>query len=229
MADEINTSVPLSLHPQVLEVIDADFQSDPVVGVARSALDAAHISFTATVDGHKRVMQDPTHTPTANLQRSATAAAKRHQQALQHLDSAVERITREIQFIDEAMAKQAEPPPSSTVELVATRLSNMKHEERSKIISEAMRTGQTGTINAVLWSVDPWLFGMTMEEREMWRHQYRQANSPQAIKRKAALEQAVERLKLAGQSMHIAHAKMFDKKKLDDAAARAKAAEEALS
>jgi hypothetical protein len=228
MTDEINTAVPLSLHPDVLQTIGEDHQQDPVVHLLRDALATARGSWLATLAGHAKVMQDPLHTPERNMQRSATAAAKRQQEALQRLDGAVERATREISFIDQTVATPAEPVPPQLLSLVADALRSMTSQQRSEAINEAIQTGDSATI-ASLFTGPAYAFGLTPVEREMYKHQYIQTTFPQALARRAALQAAVEKVKSAGQSLMLAHAKMFDKKKLDDAEAMARSAEEALN
>jgi hypothetical protein len=229
MSDEINTAVPLALHPGVLETVGEDFQADPVVSTMRDALGTAHASFQATVVGHRKIMADPTHTEAANLQRSASAAARRQDEALRRLDGAVERCNREIGFINDTLSTPEDPPAPYVTSLIADRMSAMTQEERHKVISEAMRADDRATLGAVLFCGPAWVFGLSDTERQMYRHSYLAERYPAALARKAALERAVELVKNGGQSLMTAHAKLFDQKRLDDAAARARQAEEALS
>ena len=228
MADEFITETPLSLHPDVLKTVGEDHQDDPIVSVMRDALATARGSWQATLSAHKTVMSDPTKTEATNLQRSATAAARRQQEALQRLDAAVERATREISFIDQTVSTPTDPVPPHVVSLVADALRSMTPTQRSEAIADAIQSGDSATVCA-LFTGPAYAFGLTRVERDMYKHQYLQAVYPQALARRAALEAGIEKVKNAGQSLMAAHAKMFDKKRLDDAEARAKAAEDALS
>jgi hypothetical protein len=228
LTDEYLTQTPLSLHPDVLQTLGHDHQEDPVVGLMKDALSTARASWQATLAGHAKVMADPTRTETSNMQRSATAAARRQTEALQRLDGAIERAQREIGFIDQTVATPADPTPPHVVGLVASALRSMTPQQRSEAITDAIQSGDSATVCA-LFTGPAYAFGLTQTERNMYKHQYLQTAYPAALARRAALEAGIEKVKSAGQSLMLAHAKLFDKKKLDDAAARAKAAEDALS
>jgi hypothetical protein len=228
MADELLTKTPLSLHPQVLETLGTDHQDDPVVSVARDALATARGSWQATLTGHAKVMSDPTRTEAANMQRSADAAQRRQTEALQRLDSAVERVQREISFIDDSLAAAVEPPAPHVTSLIANRLSGMTADARHKVISAAIAADDRATLGAVLHVGPAWLYGLSDVERNMYLHSFRAERFPQALARRAALERAAELVKNGGSSLMVAHAKMYNRKALDDAAARARQAEEAL-
>jgi hypothetical protein len=227
--DELKvTEIPMQLQPQMWETVPEDFHADPVVSVLRDAHATAKASWTATLTGHRRIMVDPLHTETMNLKRSADAAGRRQDEALRRLDGAVERARREITFIDDAMAQPQDPPAPHVVTLIANRLSNMRSEDRSKILSDALANDDRATLGAALFSGPAWVYGMSQPERDMLLHSYRQARFPQALARKAALEQAISVVTNAGQALIQANGKLIDRKRLDDAVMLAKAAEAAL-
>lgn len=232
MSDEISvTDIPMPLATGVWDIMQdhGDHAADPVVIHLRDAHAIANAAWKATLVGHRRVMADPTNTPMRNLQRSAEAATRRQQEALARLDATTDRARREIQMIVEATSRPDDPPAPHMVRMVADRLSSMKPDQRSKIIGEALASDQKATLHAVLWSGDAWMFGMSNEEREMWRAQYRQSRFPQALARKAALERAIELASAGGTALMTATARLIDKRQLDQAAALAQAAQDALA
>jgi hypothetical protein len=227
MLAEIDTSIPLALHPDVLQTVGEDWQTDPVVGAARSALDTAHKTFAATVHGHRTILADVTHTPEANLQRSSKVAATRQTETLQRLDGAIERCNREIQAIDTAIATPPNPVPPHLIGVVASALRSMTPEQRSAAVTEAIQSGDAATIH-LLFQGPAFASGMTAQERSLHKTTYLHTSFPHAIARRAALEHTVERLMAAGQSLHSAHAALFDRKRLEDAAEKARAAQAVL-
>jgi hypothetical protein len=229
LTEEINTAVPLSLHPDVMQTLGEDFQTDPIVHVLRDALGTAHASWKATLAAHDKVMADPLSTPQRNMQRSAAAAAKRQQEALSRLDAAVERAQREVGFINDAVNQVPDAPPSYVVRMVADTLRELTPQKRSAVIAEALQVGDTSIIGPALFVGPPASYGLTRSERDMLRHQYQSSAYPAALARRTALEAGIEKLKQGGQALIAAHSKKFDQKMLDDAAARARQAEEALS
>jgi hypothetical protein len=226
--DSLITNTPLALHPQNFTTLGDDHQNDPVVVVMRDALGNAHASWTATLTGHKKVMSDPLNTPLRNMQRSSDAAAKRQDEALRRLDAAVERGRREIEAIDEAVNRVPDPPPSYVVRMVSETMRGLSQKERGEAIAEALRDGDTEMLGAVLFCGPAKCYGLTKSERDLFRRQYQQTAYPDALKRRAALERSVELLKRGGTSLMESNAKLFDRAKLDEAAALSQAAAEAL-
>jgi hypothetical protein len=229
MTDELSpTQVPLQLHPANFTRVHEDYQADPVVLGLKEALSVADASWRATLVGHRKVMSDPMHTPEANLDRSAKAAYRRQDEALKRLDGAVQRCARELQMIDEALNKPADPPPPHLVRLVADRLAGMKPDDRRKIIGNALQADDAATINSVLYGAPAWVFGMSNEERDLYKSQYQRTKYPAAVARKAELEKAAGIATAGGQALFEAVGKLIDRKRLDSATALAQAAEAAL-
>jgi hypothetical protein len=226
--DALITATPLALHEGNFAKVHADFQADPVVNLLKDATGNARASWGATYVGHRKTLADPLHTEDSNMQRSAKAAARRQDESLRGLDAACQRAARELQMIDEALSKPADPPAPHLVKLVADRLSSMSQEQRSKIISEALQNDDKVTINAVLFSAPAWTFGLSNAERDLYRVQYQRSAFPTAVARRAELEKAVDIATSAGQALIQAHGKLFDRKRLDEAAKLSQAAEAAL-
>lgn len=225
---ELVTKTPLQLHPEVLSTLGADHQSDPVVGNMRDALSTARASWHATLTGHKKILADVTNTEMANLQRSAKAADRRQTEALQRLDQAVERGRREIAMITEGVNRTPDPPAPHVSRMVAEALRSMDAKDRGNAIAEALKAGDHATLGAVLFVGPPFAYGLSRTERDVFLHQYQHATYPDAMKRRAALERGIDLLMKAGPSLLEAHAKLFPRDKLDQAAALAREAEAAL-
>lgn len=226
--DEFLTQTPPSLYPEaVAHVVGEDHADDPIVGVAKEALSVATASWRATLVAHKTIMQDPTRTPLGNQQRSAEAAARRQTEALQRLDAAAERTRREMSFIDDSIGAAFDPPAPPLVSLIAQRMASMKPADRSRILTDALQQDDRVTLGAVLSAAPAWTFGMTSAEKDLLRVQYQHARFPAAVARREALEKTVDAIYRAGQALITAHGKMFDQKKIDHAAALARAADEA--
>lgn len=226
--DDFTTQIPPAVHPDnVTHVVGEDFAADPIVGAAREALSVATASWKATLSGHATIMADPTRTALGNMQRSSEAAARRQTEALQRLDAAAERVRREIGFIDDSVGAAFDPPAPPLVSLIAQRMASMKPSDRSRILTDALEQDDKVTLGAVLSAAPAWAFGMTSTEKDLLRVQYQHARFPAAVARREALEKTVDAIHRAGQALIGAHARMFDQKKIDQAAALARAADEA--
>lgn len=228
MSDAVNTAIPLALHPETLKAIGDEYQDDPVVTTLRDALSTARASHEATLTGHRKILADPTQTPAANWQRSATAAARRQEEALRRLDSALDRARRELDTINEAVNRVPDPPAPHVTRMIAESLRTMGPKERRAAIAEALQAGDGAVIGAVCYIGPAFAYGLSREERYMLRLQHQQAAYPAALARREALENAVDLVKLGGQALILAHTKMYDQHQLDHAAALARAASDAM-
>jgi hypothetical protein len=208
--------------------------------IADPVLDAVSGAIRKTREGAERlaaiaaaVGNDKTMTPEAAALKAKDAALKVGDQIAPQLDEARGRAIREIESLERATSC---PPPGDAVamqlesELRAT-LRAAKKSDRDKIVKAAIDGGDDSVIGAVLRGHAA-LVGMTAEEQNARREEWRVARYPQEADRIGRLKRAVEAIGRAGGAFVNMVSRLTDNPQAvaaEAGAAKAKAALEAVA
>lgn len=231
MADENDipiTKYPSELHPLVWGDLDEDEAADPRVRGLHDALNVGLGAWRATVVGHQKVMADPLSTPDQNMHRSHKAAERRWNEFEGRMMKELIGAKEEITALDAAMNRAPKMPSEGVALHIAGMLRGLSDEARINLIATAMKNKAMDTVGAALFFSDPDLFGISPQRREVFKAQYRLAEYPDLLARKARLEKWAEHATRGLNGYRRDFAKMYDTKRIDAAQKKAQAAAMAL-
>lgn len=190
--------VPLSLHEDLIErqyARDPETKAvveDPALRALAGAVKTARLAVEQVAELHRAVGADKTITPEAAALTVRSAAVKLGEKAAKVLDDARAAALAEMQRVE---AETAAPPPGDPAieSEVRSMLARATHEQRSKIVADAIKAGDDTTCGAVLRAgVPAWLSGLGQAELDMRREQWRRARHPGVSDRLDRMRKAIE-------------------------------------
>lgn len=198
MADEVDTRVTPSFHPDTVRAIDEyDDDTASILAGTEAAFNEAYIGVGRVHDASAASKTNPAWNEAAALIETANFADKMTANLAKRFDSATAGLTRVIEGLERDLSQ---PIESRGVGAMASEIRSYVHSlpegERMGFIRKAIEAGDERTVGAVLGGV-PYLSGITPEMQNILLRLHHEKSNPRAAKQlraaKAGLELLVER------------------------------------
>ncbi|MFC3078202.1 hypothetical protein ACFODL_08910 [Phenylobacterium terrae] len=226
-------AVPLTIDPdQVAPLYARDSETgqtipDPAIEAAASALTVARSQAMAIADLASRLDADPSRTSAARALELRRAALRAGERAAEALDRARSVAQTERAELDAATSAPPIPPGAGALESeVRAALRAMPAGERAKALAAAISAGESLIAGAVL-RAPGLLSGLSADELELHRANYRRLHHPGAADRLDRVGRALAALDRAGEALVSFTAKATERG--EEAAERSAAADAALN
>lgn len=227
MADEIDTRVTPSFHPDTVRAIDAyDDDTASVLVGTEAAFNEAYIGVGRVHDAREAAKTNPTWNEAAALIHTADFADKLTLQLAKRFDSATAGLTRVIEGLERDLSQPIEGRGVGAMSAeIRAYVKGLPEGQQMGFIRNAIEAGDERTVGAVLGGV-PYLSGITPEMQNVLIRLHHEKTNPRAAKQlraaKAGLELIGERAGLLfGQMEQAVGAKQAKVQKLRAAKAAA--------
>jgi hypothetical protein len=147
----MSKQVPLSLTEDF--VSEADAAEDEILGEIRDVLRASREAAEHALDGVKKVKANVMNTAAQNAKQARELAWKFFEHAAVKIDRSRERCDRTVEKIQRDIAAPSVPTGVAGVMLhgeIRAALARMTHEQRSKVINDAIESGDEDSVETRL-------------------------------------------------------------------------------
>ena len=172
-------------------------------------------------------MSNPTATPLANLQRSATNANKRIAEVKKAAALAVEAAQVNLATVNAELDKHINPPTATAADAaIAQEIRNhvkgiKDHEAREQFMRQAFATGELATVRAVV-GAPYYLSGTVPQTHERWRGEFLTAAAPGLVAAHNNIEKGMRLAQEGARSLERHSREVIDFAKASDLDALAK-------
>lgn len=210
---------PVALHGANVLHFDDSKSPDLMLSFMARALDSGRAAAERAFKIRAALLGDTTLTEAARHLRIKQEVIRALEPALREIDAKTDAAQAEIDKIKNAIA--APSLPTSTIDnfvmtATLTRLASMKQAERSKVLAEALATGDDRTL-AITLSSPAWLSGLSQNEHDLLRSRFGLQRHAEQMKRVERLQKAVEAMSRARTATESYAAGMFNKALADEA------------
>lgn len=195
MADEIDTRVTPSFHPETVQALDGyDDDTASILSGVESAFTDAYVSIGRVHDARNAAKTNPTWNEAQQIIEVANFADKLTANLAKKFDSATANLTRVIEGLERDLSQ---PIEGKGVGAMAGEIRSYVHSlpegQRMGFIQKAIDAGDERTVGAVLGGV-PYLSGITPEMQAVLLRQYHEKTNPRAAKQLRAAKAGLELL-----------------------------------
>lgn len=209
MADEVDTRVTPSFHPETVQAI-AEYDDDTasILAGTEAAFKEAYIGVGRVHDASAASKTNPAWTEAAALIETQGFADKMTTQLAKKFDSATANLTRVIEGLERDLSQPIESRGVGAMSAeIRAYVKGLPDGERMGFIRKAIESGDERTVGAVLGGV-PYLSGLTPEMQNVMLRLHHEKSNPRAAKQlraaKAGLELLGERAPLLFNEMQKA-------------------------
>lgn len=227
MADEIDTRVTPSFHPDTVRAIDAyDDDTASVLAGTEAAFSEAYIAVGRVHDAREAAKTNPTWNEAQQVIATQDLADKLTLNLAKRFDSATAGLTRVIEGLERDLSQPIEGKGVGAMSAeIRAYVKGLPEGQQMGFIRNAIEAGDERTVGAVLGGV-PYLSGITPEMQTVLLRLHHEKTNPRAAKQlraaKAGLELIGERAGLLfGQMEQAVGAKQAKVQKLRAAKAAA--------
>lgn len=227
MADEIDTRVTPSFHPDTVRAIDAyDDDTASVLAGTEAAFSEAYIAVGRVHDAREAAKTNPTWNEAQQVIATQDLADKLTVNLAKRFDSATAGLTRVIEGLERDLSQPIEGRGVGAMSAeIRAYVKGLPEGQQMGFIRNAIEAGDERTVGAVLGGV-PYLSGITPEMQNVLIRLHHEKTNPRAAKQlraaKAGLELIGERAGLLfGQMEQAVGAKQAKVQKLRAAKAAA--------
>lgn len=195
MADEIDTRVTPSFHPETVQALDGyDDDTASILSGVESAFTDAYVSIGRVHDARNAAKTNPTWNEAQQIIEVASFADKLTANLAKKFDSATANLTRVVEGLERDLSQ---PIEGKGVGAMAGEIRSYVHSlpegQRMGFIQKAIDAGDERTVGAVLGGV-PYLSGITPEMQAVLLRQYHEKTNPRAAKQLRAAKAGLELL-----------------------------------
>jgi hypothetical protein len=184
--------VTLSLDPDVIRKGVEGFEDH--AGYLQSAVDAfslAHFTLQQIGDARKQARKNGAWTEAQQLLVVAKDAEKAQIKMTRAMDNAYQRLTQGIAHTEAELSKPLQTAADNSLSAeMRSHFKALKHEDRNKLLSEALIDNDTRVLNAVL-GAHPALSGLSKVEQETWTRRFHEKNQPLVASRLGAMKKGL--------------------------------------
>lgn len=227
MADEIDTRVTPSFHPDTVRAIDAyDDDTASILAGTEAAFSEAYIGVGRVHDAREAAKTNPTWNEAQQVIATQDLADKLTVNLAKRFDSATANLTRVIEGLERDLSQPIEGRGVGAMSAeIRAYVKGLPEGQQMGFIRNAIEAGDERTVGAVLGGV-PYLSGITPEMQTVLLRLHHEKTNPRAAKQlraaKAGLELIGERAGLLfGQMEQAVGAKQAKVQKLRAAKAAA--------
>ena len=203
---KVKRGVSLSLHPAVITSIPGYEEARGYVAHSATALDSAYQSIEAVVKARAKLSRDESRTPKAQVLMAAELAEQYMGKLQKTFELSWDKLHSGIDHIDKQLSEPMEQQAGAgTISgEIRSHAKSLEHEERRKLISDALHRGDIKTTSAIL-GAPAYLSGLQAEEQKHYTRTYHEATNPELTRRLQVMTKAKEKLE---QSKRIIRAEM---------------------
>lgn len=206
MADEIDTRVTPSFHPDTVRAIDAyDDDTASVLAGTEAAFNEAYIAVGRVHDAREAAKTNPTWNEAQQVIATQDLADKLTLSLAKRFDSATAGLTRVIAGLESDLSQPLEGRGVGAMSgEIRSYIHSLPEGQRMGFIQKAIEAGDERTVGAVLGGV-PYLSGITPEVQAMLLRLYHEKTNPKAARQLRAAKAGLE---LIGQRGGLLFAEM---------------------
>lgn len=209
MADEVDTRVTPSFHPETVQALDGyDDDTASILSGVENAFSEAYAGVGRVHDAREAGKTNPAWTEAAALIETQNFADKMTTQLAKKFDSATANLTRVIEGLERDLSQPIESRGVGAMSAeIRAYVKALPEGERMGFIKKAIEAGDERTVGAVLGGV-AYLSGITPEMQNVLLRQHHEKANPRMAKQlraaKAGLELLGERAPLLFNEMQKA-------------------------
>lgn len=192
---EIRTNVSPSLHPAMITNIEGYEQHKGYCGGAEDAFNFAYKSIQDVISTRHTVQLDESRTPKAKALAVATKAEQYMQRLQKTHSGSWDRLESGIRHIEKQLSEPLEQFAGAGVVNgeIRSHAKSLKHEERTKLITDALQKGDAKTCGAIL-GAPAYLSGLSEEQHKHYTRMYHEATQPELVSRLNVITQVKQKL-----------------------------------
>lgn len=194
----IKNTVSPSLHPAIISSIAGYEEAKGYVSHATTAIDEARQSIEAVITARQKLAYDETRSPKYRILMTAQLAEKYLVGLQKKFESSWDKLHAGINHIDKQLSEPMEQQAGTgTINgEIRAHAKALKTDERNKLIANALQSGDSKTVAAIL-GAPAYLSGLHEVEQERYTRMYHEATNPDLTKRLEVMQQAKEKLEQA--------------------------------
>ncbi len=192
----INTAISPTLHPDNIKAIEGyDEETAQYVAPVMTAFDEVYQSLEAVHNARMKANANPAWTEANKILQVAQLAEKYEERSRKRLESTYNNLSRAINATDQSLSAPLEQQAGAgTVNgEIRAHAKSLSSDQRVKLITEAIKKGDTKTAGAIL-GAPSYLSGLSDVEHEMYLRQFHEASQPETAKRLAVMKKAMEKM-----------------------------------
>lgn len=195
MADNTDTRISPTLHPDVSAVIDDyDEETRPVLGQTETAVSMAFEALKSIHDAKAAAKTNPTLNDFAQLVQVDDFATKRMAPVMQTWDRAIDALNNNVVALEKELNGPVKARADSPIAVeVRAAIKGLDMGERMAAIQKAIRDGDEAVATAVL-GAPAMLSGIDPELQDSYRREWHEKQKPLEAKRVRAMKQAADLL-----------------------------------
>ena len=195
MADEVDTRVTPSFHPETVQALDGyDDDTASILSGVESAFTDAYVSIGRVHDARNAAKTNPTWNEAQQIIEVANFADKLTANLAKKFDSATANLTRVVEGLERDLSQPIEGKGVGAMAgEIRTYVHSLPEGQRMGFIQKAIDAGDERTVGAVLGGV-PYLSGITPEMQAVLLRQYHEKTNPRAAKQLRAAKAGLELL-----------------------------------
>lgn len=195
MADNIDTRVTPSFHPNTVQAIDGyDADTASILAGTEAAFNEAYIGIGRVHDAREAAKTNPTWNEAQQVIATQDLADKLTTQLAKRFDSATANLTRVVEGLERDLSQ---PIEGNGVGAMAGEIRSYVHAlpegQRMSFIQKAIESGDTRTVGACLGG-PAYLCGITPEMQTALLRMHHEKASPRAAKQLRAAKAGLELL-----------------------------------
>ena len=196
--NEVKRNVSPTLHPANITGIPGYEEHKGYVVHSVTALDSAYQSIDAVIVAKRKLAIDESRTPKARIVEVAQLAEKYSTKLQKLFESSWDKLHAGINHIDKQLSEPMEQQAGTgTINgEIRAHAKALKTDERNKLIANALQSGDSKTVAAIL-GAPAYLSGLHDVEQERYTRMYHEATNPDLTKRLEVMKQAKEKLEQA--------------------------------
>jgi len=196
--NEVKAGVSPTLHPANITGITGYEEHKGYVVHSVTALDSAYQSVDAVIVAKRKLAIDESRTPKARIVEVAQLAEKYSAKLQKSFELSWDKLHAGINHIDELLSEPMEQQAGTGIinGEIRAHAKSLKPDERNKLIADALQSGDSKTIAALL-GAPAYLSGLRDVEKDRYTRMYHESTNPDLTKRLEVMRQAKEKLEQA--------------------------------
>ncbi len=195
MADEVDTRISPTLHPDVsLQIEDYDEETRPLLGQTETAVSMTFEALKAIHDAKAAAATNPTLNEFAQLVQVDDFATKRMSPVMKAWDSAIGALNNNVVSLEKELNAPVKALASGTVAAeVRAAIKLLDVGKRMAVLQKAINDGDEAVATAVL-GAPAMLSGIDPELQDSYRREWHERQKPVEAKKVRAMKAAADLL-----------------------------------
>lgn len=191
MADDIDTRITPTLHPDSVTQIDGyDDDTAPVLAPTMTAFSNAYEGIRAVYAAREAANRNPAWTEEARIIQVDAFAHKHIEKITRTFDATRTNLVKGIAALEQQLSQPLESKAAASIAAeIRVHVKNLTTEKRHEFIQHALDGGDHITVSAVL-GAPPYLSGLDGQFQQVYTRRWHERTSPDATKRLRAMQGA---------------------------------------